>query len=196
MSSGALPSSLALSAQERAPIYAWLARLLVREVDAETLTALRDPVVSGFFEAGTPGFTQWAALPPTRERLDTLAEEFARLFLVPGGVPLFASAWLDGDQKQLAGDLADFVDTALSALGRKTNPTEPWGRLPLDHLALWLDLIVAAASEKPEVAEHLVQQWMGPWVGDLGRALNQQASSPLYKGIGALLAALHSQESE
>jgi TorA maturation chaperone TorD len=182
--------SESLTVRERAPIYGLLTRLLVREVDAETWRALRDPVLVEFFEAAVPEFGRWISAEPEKERLDTLAEEFAKLFLVPGGVPLFASAWIEGDARKIADDLAGFVSAALETLGREPLRAEPWGRLPLDHLALWMDLIATASAESPELASHLEEELMGPWVIALGRALEQKATAPLYRGVGALLQAL------
>lgn len=184
-------SGSALSTAERAPIYGFLTRLLLYEIDAETWNKLRDPVIVAFFERAQPGFGEWIAQSPTPARLETEAEEFARLFLVPGGVPLFASAWLGGDSDRLASDLADFVHEVLETIGREPVHAEPWGRLPLDHLALWLDLIVATTQETPDLADHLEEQLMGPWVLALGEALEVQSRSPLYRATGALLKALN-----
>lgn len=184
-------TALRLSAVERAPIYALLARLLIEEVDAPTWESLRTPDVAAFLEQGRPGFADWIAAPASDAALEDLAEEFASLFLVPNGVPLFASAWLEGDRERMAKDLSEFVQNAMTALERQPIVRPPWGRLPMDHLALWLDLIVSAADASPEFAEELVEQLMGPWVAQLGAALEKKARSPLYKAVGALLDALH-----
>jgi TorA maturation chaperone TorD len=172
---------------ERAPIYRLVARLLIREVDAATWVALREPAIVDFLEAAAPDFGDWIAREPNAERLEELAEEFARLFLVPGGVPLFASAWIEGQSESVANGLAHFVSEILEATGRETVFAEPWGRLPLDHLALWLDLVAGLADESPELARHLDDQLMGPWIISLGRSLEEHAASPLYRSVGALL---------
>lgn len=187
-----------MRAADRAPIYGFLARLLIREVDETTWRALRDPVLIDFLETAEPGFGDWIAEEPTAERLESLAEEYARLFLVPGGVPLFASAWLEGEPESVAASLSDFVSGVLDALGRETLVAEPWGRLPLDHLALWLDLVVAAAEQDEASAEtgpsgdadHLEAQLLGPWVVRFGEALEASAESPLYRCAGKLLRAI------
>ena len=172
---------------ERAPIYRLLARLLIREVDAATWLALREPAIVDFLEAASPEFGDWVAREPNAERLEELAEEFARLFLVPGGVPLFASAWMEGQSESIANELAPFVRDILDATGREPVSAAPWGRLPLDHLALWLDLVAGLAEESPELARHLDEQLMGFWIVSLGRSLEDQAASPLYRSVGALL---------
>ena len=172
---------------ERAPIYRLLSRLLIREVDAATWVALREPTIVDFLEVAAPDFGEWIAREPNADRLEELAEEFARLFLVPGGVPLFASAWIEGQPEIVANDLARFAHEILEATGREPVSAEPWGRLPLDHLALWLDLIAGLADESPELARHLDEQLTGAWIVALGRSLEGLAASPLYRSVGALL---------
>lgn len=191
---------VALTPRERAPIDRLLAALIVREVDRATWIGLRaDPVVA-FFEIGDASFREWIQAEPTDERLEALAEEFARLFLLPGGVPPYATAWLDGDRDRRSEELSGCVQRAFDRLGHAPIEAEPWGRLPFDHLALVLEL-VATASESERTVESgasmgaaLRRQLLEPWVDRFATALQARADSPLYRMVGAMLTALNDAE--
>lgn len=175
-----------LSGPERAPIDRLLSRILLREPDAELEELLQ---ASGLV----------SRLDDSLD-LEAHAEEFARLFLLPGGVPPFASAWLEGERERLGAQFVGFVNEALAALGREAERAEPWGNLPRDHLALLLDLSAnAAASDDPEdqaLGEHLCEQAIEPWVGAFARALVAQSRCPLYRLTGELLLQLHAPDSK
>ena len=187
-----------LTARERAPIDRLLSGLLAREIDAATWERLQAAPVTDFFERARPGFREWIEGPPTEPRLETLAEEFARLFLLPGEVPPYASVWLDEDREAAGRAITDLARSALAALGREPVVAEPWGRMPLDHAALLLDLVAAASLEALETdadvdaAEPLRAALLDRWLRDFGAALEARAQSPLYAAVGATLVALQS----
>lgn len=188
-----------LSAKERAPIDRLIASLLVREVDRATWIRLREDPIPGFFSIEDPGFRDWIEREPTADRIEALAEEFARLFLLPDGVPPFASAWIEGDREPLAEALSTFIGETMEALGVEPIRVEPWGRLPLDHLALLLELVARAGelegSEEgaSSIQAHLHRELLGPWVAAFGRSLEARATSPIYRGLGSVLVALHGE---
>ena len=72
-----------------ASLYALLGRLVASEIDPDLMAVLRTPGVLETFENIAPGcldgFDQEAAVV-----------EFCRLFVLPGGVPAVAAAWLPG----------------------------------------------------------------------------------------------------
>lgn len=184
-----------LSVAERAPIYAWLSGLLVEEIDEPGWQALgREPIL-GFLCRTEPAFLDWSAAPFSEALRSTLAEEYARLFLLPRGASLLTSSWLDGDREQRAASIATMVERGLEVLGREPLLREPWGRLPLDHLALVFDLIsVSVASGEPrqiEVAGHFDAELLGPWLVDFGERVHALAETPLYRAIGTIIAGLH-----
>lgn len=184
-----------LSIAERAPIYGWLSRLLVQEIDEPAWSHLaRDPIRQ-ILSQTEPGFGTWSAVAFSETLASSLAEEYARLFLLPGGVSPFVSAWLDGDRDQLGASLATMVTRGLEVLGREPVLREPWGRLPLDHLAFVFDVVSESISMgepmQVEVATHLDTELLGPWLVPFGERVRERATTPLYRGIGSLIAELH-----
>jgi len=179
-----------LSGPERAPFDRLLARLLLREPDAELEVLLRE---SGLLSRLDEGADQPLDL-------EAYAEEYTRLFLLPEGAPPFASAWLEGERERLGAQFTGFVHQTLAALGRETERAAPWGNLPLDHLGLLLDLSANAfSSEDPEdhaVGEHLCREAIQPWVGSFARALLAKSRLPLYRLVGTLLLQLHAEPTE
>ena len=78
----------------RSALYALFAELLSREVDSDTLQvlrSLREPIA-----AIDPGLGDWIDRADARD-LEESRVEFARLFVLPGGVPPYASAWIPKD---------------------------------------------------------------------------------------------------
>lgn len=180
---------------ERAPIYAWLASLLTREVDAETWARLSQGEVASILDKLDPDFETWVSQPWTGSRREALHEEFARLFLVPGEVPPLASVWMPGDREELGDRIATLVTRSFEAIGGEPVRSEKWGRLAPDHIAMLFDLAALSTARTDridlEVAAHLDQEAFGAWLMDFGEALSRAASSPLYRAVGRLVAELH-----
>ncbi len=183
-----------IALEERAPLYGFCADLLLHEIDPARLAVLSQPQVCEVLDRAAPGYRSWqtAGWSPARE--SELRSEYARLFLLPGGTPPFASAWIDGEREALGAQLATLVTRALEALGRERVRAEPWGELPLDHAGLLFDLVVsgvqAGDARGRAVAAHVEEEAITPWIATFGRALAEQAASPPYVALGHLLDAL------
>lgn len=184
---------MSLDLPTRAPIYGWLAQRLAREISPEDWHLLRNEPLRSIL--GRLDFELAAELEEdlTPEARDALAEEFARLFLLPRGVPPLASHWVatrdrrEAERRKIAG----FVEGGLLALGRKPLNVEPWGKLPFEHLAVVLDLVsVAAAGADPEdrrLGGNLEQELLVPALRGFGAALSRESKTPLYRAIGLLI---------
>lgn len=180
-----------LTTAERAPIERCVARLVLRELDPAAAAQLGAPPLADLLAKLDPEVP--ASLNPwTADREEAAREEFARLFLLPGGVSPCASAWLPGEREALGARLATLITRALEALGRRRAQDD---RLPLDHLALLLELVADASAAHDEatraVGDIVRREALGPWVARFGAALRAQAKLPIYRAAGTLLELLH-----
>jgi len=193
--------SQGLSLAERAPLYDFAAQLLVSEVDASTWAAITAEPLRTLLDKAHPGFAAWAEAEWSDERREGLAEEFARLFLLPGLVPPFASRWLVatiGDEtmrEKTRGEIASIVALACEGLGLGAERRGPGGNLPADHAAL-IFAIAAEAAKQPDAEDDPVlarfdETLLGPGWATMGDALVEHARVPLYAALGVLLRDLH-----
>jgi len=64
-----------------------------------------------------------------------------------------------------------------------------------DHVGLMFSVAAQALEHEDEavvaLGSHLTEQALDPWVATFGASLQKQALTPLYRGIGALIVALH-----
>ena len=123
-----------LTLTERAPIYGWLAGLLVREIDEPVFAQLREDPLRELLARFDPSLESWLEGPWSEARAETLAEDFAWTFLLPGGARPFVSAWHPDAGEALGSRVAAIVGSALRALGREPAEVPPWGRLSADHV--------------------------------------------------------------
>jgi TorA maturation chaperone TorD len=194
-----------LDLSERAPIYAWLAPLFVREIDATTWQELQSDPLRSILTRLEPSLDAELELELLSERASELDEEFTRLFLLPGGVLPVATAWLETSgegqesekppEEAIREGIVQLVGHGFEALGREPVRAEPWGRLPLDHISLLFDLVsCGATSSTPsdlETAHYLDRELLGEWLERFGRALSEQANEPIYRALGRLLYSMH-----
>ena len=86
----------------------------------------------------------------------------------------------------------------MEALGLELERIEPWGNLPLDHLALLFELVVQgggdASPQSRQLAEHVSEQLLGPWVAQFGESLSAKSTQLVYRGLGVVLGELHGPE--
>lgn len=165
--------------------------LLTRELDPPLLAVLADPEVRDGFERAAPGAAAAITRPRDEADVEADAAEYARLFVVPGGVSPRASAWLasavDGGPAAIGARVRAYED----ALGAERS--EELRSLPDDHAALGL-LLTAAALRGDEgsraAARQLFEELLVPWLLAFGEALEAAARDPVYRALGALLAAL------
>ena len=182
-----------LSVRERAPIDLLVSRVLLVELDGDLVALLRQPEIRSVLEAVETGVGAALQRPWDAVREEAAREEYARLFLLPKGVPPFASAWIEGERERLGAQLTTFISRLMTVLDREMEAQQ--GNLPLDHLGLLLELSgTAALDERPthqRAAAHLQAEALGPWVGQFGRALQRHARLPIYRAVGGLLAQLY-----
>ena len=191
-------STLAL--EHRAPIYSWLSRLLVREIQPSDWEALRSQPIRSILVRLEPNLATELGRDLCKANREELDEEFARLFLLPGGVSPFATHWIAStskeQQEKTRDEISVLVERSLAAIGRSPIHDEPWGRIPKDHIAVLFDLIAEAEASSDvrdrEVAAHLDRELLGEWIASFGNALEEQARNPLYRALGGVVVALHS----
>jgi TorA maturation chaperone TorD len=187
------------SLETRAPIDAWLARVLACELDDEASRTMREEPLRRLLGRLEPQLgTVWPmAAEAAADRSDR--EDFARLFLLPGGVPPRAGAFLPGAPELADGHATALVDRSLDLLGRRVVSRSPWGRLPRDHFALILELVAhASCSDDPidrSLARELDAALLGPRLVAFGEALAEAAEHPVYRAIGRLIALTHAEDS-
>ena len=171
----------------RAALYALLAELLTREIDAARLDALRP--FADVLAAAEPEVGDWIRGAGEPE-LAELRVEFARLFVLPGGVPAQASAWLEDAAEPLADRIAALVHRAMSAL--ELEQTGSVGRLPYDHLGLIFAVagsgLATDVPERAHLGERVEREALGDWVHDFAEALTRQSRAPIYRALGRILA--------
>lgn len=190
-----------ISLAERAPVYDFAARLLSSEIEAAIWTAISADPLRAIFDQARPGFADWAGGGFDEARREALAEEFARLFLVPGVVPPFASRWVvqpigeETTREKTRAEIASLVALACEGLGLDTNVEGPGGRLPPDHAALVFAIAAEAAkqpgAESDPVLARFEEALLGPGWADMGDALVEHARQPIYSALGVLLRDLH-----
>ena len=185
----------------RAVFYGWLAQILVREIQPDVWDELRRDPIRPILDRLEPELGQQLADGLDARDQERLAEEFARLFLLPGGVSPLAASWLGpaDDRDRTRDRIAALVEQSFRATEREPVDREPWGRLARDHLAVILDLVAQAQrSQDPEhreVASQLDRQLLRPALASFGPALSERAKEPLYRAIGLLVLSLESLES-
>ena len=177
-----------------APVFALLARLILKEVDETLLRVLRQVNILEVLEKAEPGCAAYLAGSDWQsETFDVSAVDFTGLFIVPQGVQPQASAWLPGERELVGGHVATLVHQTVETLGLQ--PADPdLSRLPADHLALLLSITAQALSSEAPQAQHLGQtffeQTLAPWLPTIGARIGACAHTPLYRAVGALLAQL------
>lgn len=202
-----------LAGGERAPFDRLIARCLAREVDADLWAALGAPETSEALERLAPGFRAALGVPLDDALQETLDEEYARLFLLPGLVPPIASRWLPGDQRVVDGSeggphgkttgaardaITTLLDRASEAFGLTLDPIEARGALPPDHAArlFAVSAEIGSASgisddERAEWAALFTEELLGEGWQRFGAALEEAADHPAYRMLGALIRTLH-----
>ncbi len=174
-----LPSSSA----KHAPIYRFLARLVLTEIDEALIAAIATPAVLSLLAPLAPGLREYVRHYDS-EAHEAAAEEFTRLFVLPSGVSPRAARWIEGELATVGALLSQRAHHHLLQLGREIDSTVA-GKLPLDHVGLLLDL--AAASMGGPTEQVVLRELVLPWAERFGAALCQQANSPVYIAAGALL---------
>ena len=174
----------------RGAICGLLARIFLKEVDADFVASLARPEIADVFEALEPGFRPHLEGAWDESRNDEEAAEYARLFLLPGGVTPFAAGWTDGDEGAVRADLGQRIGAVHALLA--VEPADfGYGNVPADHVGMLLALVALAWERDASggIAER-AEALLAPWAPRFARRLQRESESPLYRGAGRLLETL------
>lgn len=138
--------------------------LLLRELDGDSVAALREPAALGLLEqlgVDVPDATGPAML-------DELAAEYHATFLAPtgGGAPPVASLWTEG---RFEGDVAARVRQLAEAAALDFGRDAARGA-PVDHLGVLLHLWAACHDRSPWVSEEIARDHLAWAEAPLGQA--------------------------
>lgn len=173
--------------KELGAVYALLSRIFLKEADAELVRELARPAIADVLETLEPGFAAYVAAPWDDARLEQSAAEYARLFLVPGGVAPYAAAWMQGEEGAIRADLEEKINTLYDAL--QVRPADfGLGNVPSDHIGMLLALTSVALQV--EASGGLAAQsrtLLDDWAPRFADAVIAQANDALYRGSARLL---------
>jgi TorA maturation chaperone TorD len=179
----------------QAGLYALLGRCLEAEMDAALLATLRGPLAETLAEVGVE-LGDDMRLGDAALVLAALAEEFAALFVVPGAVLPYRSAYETGRLFQPQADLASaaYRDAGFDFRNLLS------GEFP-DHVAVMMAFVgrllerqaeavtagdLAAAAAWQRRREHFVLHQLGSWAIGWARRARACTQHPFYHSILAL----------
>lgn len=171
----------------RGAVCGLLARIFLKEVDAAFAAQLARPEIAEAFEALEPGFAAHAARPWDEAAIDEEAAEYARLFLLPGGVTPYAAGWMDGDEGHVRADLANRIGSVHALL--EVEPADfGFGNVPADHIGMLLALVSLAWEREPSGGlAARAEALLSDWARRFASALHRESDSPLYRAAAGLL---------
>lgn len=163
-----------------ADVYAMLSRLWLRELDEALLVELqRQPLREAYETLG--------GVIPESSDLDTLAEEYCRLFIGPRGhLPLLESVWKRGE---LQSESTDSIQSFAELFGFQGDRN-----LMMDHLGVQLQIMSQAtslvcragdSSETSEAAREFFVRHLG-WTDPLFAAVMDRGGSDFYLALTRL----------
>lgn len=88
------------TAKSRSNLYRLFSALYLREVSPDVLKTLKSREVSAVFEELDSDIVRLVSNAKEEDLLNDLAEEYAALFIVPGGIPPYESVRLEGQLYQ------------------------------------------------------------------------------------------------
>ncbi len=141
------------------------------------INAYLEPGFRSYIQAGT-----WDGAA-----LAELAAEFARLFLLPGGVSPYGASWLQGDEGAVPAHLEGEIASLYDELAIRPHDFG-LGNVPSDHIGMLLSLTAVALSV--DVEGDLAARCdalLDPWAGSFGANVLAATDAPLYRAAAALL---------
>lgn len=169
-----------------------LIRLNDREVDAETMNALK---VAGFplglalppsGEAGALAYANMAAALNTPPSLDELAADFAAIYLNNSfGASPYESVWVSDDHLACAAPMFELRDLYAAAGLQAAD----WRSRFDDHFVLQLEYlrrVLADASIAPEQLAVFIDEHLGYWFPDFAQRVSLQCATPFYAALAEL----------
>ena len=169
-----------------------LIRLHDRELDAETLAALRSAVfpdglaLSAADEAGETAYANMAAALRENPTLNELAADYAAIYLNNSfGASPYESVWLSDEH--LACDRPMFeLREIYAAAGWRVGD---WRRRFDDHLVLqlqYLRRVLAKAAVDPEELAGFIDEHLGYWLPDWGQRVSSHCGTRFYAALAEL----------
>ena len=160
---------------QNAALYALLGRIFAKEIDPHFLKLLSaTSELSEVLNSIAPGCLELD--------LEEAAAEYCRLFILPRGVPAVASAWLPGNDPNVAAPIVGLVHNLQSTL-QLSLPNE----LPPDHAGLLLPLMAWILDNQPDAAPEFHAVALTPWLHAFASALELKAQLPIYQAIAKIL---------
>ncbi len=184
----------ALEASGRANIYSLLARFYLKEVDTELIEALKDERVRSVLKGLGADVEALSEGTGDRSLIDTLSEEYAALFIVPGSLSPYESVWVRG---LLAQGPEEEVRLFYRRLGLDVSGDSFKGLLA-DHIGIELDFMGRLAERESEAWDmgdekealelrsleaEFFNGHIGRWAFRLIDRLIKNARHPLYREI-------------
>jgi TorA maturation chaperone TorD len=175
----------------RARLLEVCSRLLLSEVDAKCLTALRDPALRTPLAQLEATLPDWLGRDPwSAHRFDEAAADFCELFVLSPGTSPCASAWLGDEPARIGAAFNTHVEHWCGALGLAIS-NAPLGRVPRDHVAVLLGLYAHATLKADEassaLAAEIYDSALAPWIPRFARAVLKKTRNPLYRAVARLL---------
>lgn len=193
------PSVRARGAQARAAIYGFLSRLYRNEPDHLLVDHLRNPdVLRHLVNAGLDlNGEEW--LESSAEHVaEVLADDYTRLFLVPGNRIVLNESAHRQEDGSLMGHWTAQVRRLIDSLGFSIN--NEWSILP-DHISIELELMQrlayaealfwetdssASGLESRERQRTFVRDHLAVWVPGLCEAIETRAKTAFYRALARL----------
>lgn len=181
--------------ESRSSVYRLLSAFFMKEADSGLLSALQDADVAGALGELDPDIRRLLFDPEPKKLLDELADEFAALFLVPGGIPPYESVRIHGMLNQKPSwEVEEFYRCCGLAVREES-------RMLPDHLGMELDFLGRLAAREAEARRQgddaLAAKWaclqaeffqnhIAAWAFVFLRDLERLAYHPFYKTAGSL----------
>ncbi|MFN4326119.1 MAG: molecular chaperone [Azonexus sp.] len=169
-----------------------LIRLHDRELDAETLGALRCAdfphglALAPAGEAGLMVYAKMAAALAEPTPLDELAADYAAIYLNNSlGASPYESVWLSDDHLACAAPMFELRELYAAAGLRAAD----WRRRFDDHLVLqlhYLREVLRSASRPLEETAHFIDEHIGYWFPDFARRVSLFCATPFYAALAEL----------
>ncbi|HEX9113266.1 MAG TPA: molecular chaperone TorD family protein [Nitrospirota bacterium] len=183
------------TAKARSSVYHLLSALFMKEVDSGLLAVMKSENIAQAFEELAPNIRCILDHPVPETLLNDLAEEYAALFVVPGGVPPYESVRLRGMiNQQPAWEVEEFYRHCGLVMRDEC-------RIMPDHIGMELDFMGDLAGKEAEARLNddgeEAAKWLGLereffqnhidlWVFAFLRDVERLAFHPFYKTVGSL----------
>jgi putative dimethyl sulfoxide reductase chaperone len=192
-------------AESRCRLYRLFSQLLMKEVDPGMLALLKGDVMAGALGELAPDIRDILDCGDMEKQLDDLAEEYAALFIVPGGIPPYESVRMHGMLNQKPSwEVEEFYRRCGLVIKDEC-------RILPDHLGMELEFMGYLAEKEGGARrrgdEKESSKWsafqeaffrghIATWAFDFLRDLQRLAFHPFYKGIGSLIVQFLDTEKE